>query len=84
MPIHAVLYVGTDISEAVNRTRFFDPSGNEVGRGLESPNDLPGSTRLAEEAILRAEKIGAEEIRWGLEATNLFWWHLANFLTTNP
>jgi transposase len=81
---NTALYVGTDISEKVNRTRFYDGSGKEIRRRLESVNDLPGSRRLVEEAISRAEGIGAEEILWGLEATNLFWWHLATFLTTHP
>jgi transposase len=83
MPLGPTLYVGTDISEAVNRTRFLDPGGTEVGRGFTSANDLPGSEGLAEEVLRRARRIGATEIRWGLEATNLFWWHLATYLTTH-
>ena len=43
MPLGPTLYVGTDISEAVNRTRFLDPGETEVGRGFSSANDLPGS-----------------------------------------
>ncbi len=84
MPLAPALYVGTDISEATNRTRFLDPGGTEVGRGFSSANDLPGSEALADEAMRRARTIEATEIRWGLEATNLFWWHLATYLTTNP
>ncbi len=84
MPLGPTLYVGTDISEATNRTRFLDPGETEVGRGFSSANDLPGSEQLAEEALRRAREIGAGEIRWGLEATNLFWWHLATYLTTHP
>lgn len=84
MPQANALYVGTDIAEAVNRTRFYDATGDEIGRGTESGNDLPGSRHLCEEALQRAAKTGADEIRWGLEASNLFWWHLANFLTTHP
>lgn len=80
----AKLYVGTDISEKANRSRFYDGSGTEIGGRLESVNDLPGSERLVEEALSRAERIDAGEILWGLEATNLFWWHLASFLTTHP
>ncbi len=78
------LYVGTDISEKANRSRFYDSSGEEVGARVESENDLPGSRRLAEEALSRAARMGATEILWGVEATNLFWWHLATFLTTHP
>jgi len=81
---NATLYVGTDISGKANQTRFYDESGKEVGGRLESANDLPGSKLLAGEALWRAEGIGAEEVLWGLEATNLFWWHLATFLTTHP
>lgn len=84
MQLEPTLYVGTDISEAVNRTRFVDAGGTEVGRGFTSANDLPGSEQLVQEALRRARQIGATEIRWGLEATNLFWWHLATYLTTHP
>ena len=81
---NTALYVGTDISEKVNRTRFYDAGGKEIGTRLESVNDLPGSCELAKQALRRAALSGAGEIMWGLEATNLFWWHLATFLTTNP
>jgi transposase len=81
---NTALYVGTDISEKVNRTRFYDEGGKEIGTRLESVNDLPGSSELAKQALRRAALSGAAEILWGLEATNLFWWHLATFLTTNP
>jgi len=82
--LSTILFVGTDVSQAINRTRFFDGAGNEVGRRYESSNDLPGSGALVAEALDRADTIGADGIRWGLEATNLFWWHLAVFLTTSP
>lgn len=78
------LYVGTDISERVNRSRFYDASGKEIGGRVHSQNDLPGSSDLAGEALSRAALTGAKEILWGLEATNLFWWPLATFLTTHP
>lgn len=80
----STLYVGTDISEKMNRTRFYDERGTEVGVRVESINDLPGAQDLAREALSRATQVGAKEILWGLEATNLFWWHLASFLTTHP
>lgn len=78
------LFVGTDVSQAANRSRFYDEAGTEIGRRFESANDLPGSQLLADEAARRAKSIGADEIKWGLEATNFFWWHLACFLTTSP
>jgi transposase len=84
MPLSTTLFVGTDVSHAINRTRFFDGSGVEVGRRYESANDLPGSKSLAAEALGRADAVGAGEIRWAVEATNLFWWHLAAYLTTSP
>lgn len=84
MLLASTLYVGTDISGKANRTRFFDESGAEVGARVESVNDLPGAHDLAREALSRATQAGAKEILWGLEATNLFWWHLASFLTTHP
>ena len=84
MPLSTTLYVGTDISERVNRTRFYDGNGKEIGGRMESQNDLPGSRDLAAESLARAHRIGAKQILWGLEATNLFWWHLATFLTTHP
>ncbi len=84
MPLASTLYVGTDISGKANRTRFYDQSGAEVGARVESTNDLPGAHDLARKALSRATQVGAKEIVWGLEATNLFWWHLASFLTTHP
>lgn len=84
MPLSTTLFVGTDVSQAVNRTRFFDDQGGEIGRRFESANDLPGSKALVAEAMRCADIIGAQEIRWALEATNLFWWHLATYLTTTP
>jgi transposase len=84
MPLASTLYVGTDISEKANRSRFYDESGAEVGARVESMNDLPGAHDLAGQALSRAAQVGAKEILWGLEATNLFWWHLASFLTTHP
>jgi hypothetical protein len=66
MPLGPTLFVGTDISEATNRTRFVDAGGTEVGRGFTSANDLPGSQELAEEAMRRAREIGAARglVRW--------------------
>ncbi len=32
----------------MNRTRFLDPGGTEVGRGFSSADDLPGSEGLDE------------------------------------
>jgi hypothetical protein len=84
MPLPTTLFVGTDVSQATNRTRFFDGAGVEVGRRYQSANDLPGSRALAAEALVRADAVGAEEIRWALEATGLLWWHLATYLTTSP
>jgi transposase len=84
MLLASTLYLGTDISEKANRTRFYDHRGAEIGGRVESANDLPGAHELASKALPRAERIGAKEILWGLEATNLFWWHLATFLTTHP
>jgi transposase len=84
MPLPTTLFVGTDVSQATNRTRFFDGAGVEVGRRYQSANDLPGSKALAAEALGRADTIGADEIRWALEATGLLWWHLATYLTTSP
>jgi transposase len=83
MPLK-MLFVGTDVAERTNRTRFVDASGVEVGRGFSSANDLPGSQGLVEEALVRAEAIDAAQIMWAVEATNLYWWHLACFLTTHP
>ena len=55
MPLPTTLFVGTDVSQATNRTRFFDGAGDEVGRRYQSANDLPGSKALAAEALGRAD-----------------------------
>src|SRR5436305_530904 len=69
MPLSTTLYAGTDVSQAANRTRFFDDQGGEIGRRFESANDLPGSKALVVGAMRCADTIGAQEIRWALEAT---------------
>lgn len=51
------LYVGTDISEKANRSRFYDASGDEIGGRVETANDLPGSKDLASKALLGPSRL---------------------------
>jgi hypothetical protein len=62
MPLSTMLFVGTDVSQATNRTRFFDGAGDEVGRRYQSANDLPGSKALAAEALGRADRAWLERL----------------------
>lgn len=63
---------------------FFGSANYEAAAQPGLLRDLPVSSGLAGEALSRAALCDAKEIPWGLEATNLFWWHLATFLTTHP
>jgi hypothetical protein len=42
MPLASTLYVGTDISEKMNRTRFYDQRGTQVGVRVLAPSGAPG------------------------------------------
>jgi transposase len=48
------------------------------------PNSQPGAEALAERLTDLAKQHDLRRVRIGLEATNLYWWHVASFLKDTP
>jgi len=72
--------LGLDISQAEVTVCFLLPDGSEVVPRWTIPNSQPGAQALAERVQALAKAQGIKELRIGLEATGLYWWHLACFL----
>ena len=75
--------VGLDISQCEIAACLLLADGQSVDRWTE-PNNQPGATAIAERLVHLAKKHGFSGVRIGIEATNLYWWHLANFLKDTP
>ncbi|WXJ93178.1 hypothetical protein MTCOM_21700 [Moorella thermoacetica] len=77
------LFVGIDIGSDTNVVRILDDTGKDVC-GFNVSNDLPGAERLVERIVNEAELIDADKVKIGMEATNLYWWHLSQALHEAP
>jgi transposase len=77
------LYLGIDVSMAENTCCFLLQNGTEARRRLTVPNNLPGAKQLVEEILRLMEHHHLDRLLVGLEATNLYWWHLACFLNSS-
>jgi transposase len=78
------LYLGIDVSMAENTCCFLLQDGTEVRRRLTVSNNLPGAEELVEAILRLMEHHHLDRLLVGLEATNLYWWHLACFLNSSP
>ena len=76
--------LGLDISQAEVMTCLLLADGSEVVPRWTIPNSLPGAQALVEQVQALAKAQGIQELRIGLEATGLYWWHLACFLKETP
>jgi hypothetical protein len=76
--------LGLDSSQAEVTACFLLLAGSEVVPRWTIPNSQPGAQALAErvQALAKAQEIA--QLRLGLEATGLYWWHLACFLRDTP
>ncbi|NSW83583.1 MAG: IS110 family transposase [Syntrophothermus sp.] len=77
------LFVGVDIGSDTNVVRILDDAGEEVC-GFSVSNDLPGTENLVEKVVAKAVSLNATKIKIGMEATNLYWWHLSQALHEAP
>ncbi|CEP66577.1 Transposase, IS116/IS110/IS902 [Moorella glycerini] len=77
------LFVGIDIGSDTNVVRILDDTGEDVC-GFSVSNDLPGAERLVERIVAEAELLDADKVKIGMEATNLYWWHLSQALHEAP
>lgn len=79
MPTYA--YVGLDVSQAEARACFLLADGAEPRSRWTIPNTQPGSDALAADLALLSQHYQIDQLRIGVEATGLLWWHLASALT---
>ena len=77
-------YLGLDVSQAEVVACLLLPDGREAVRRWSVPNTQPGGEALATRLAALARPHGLRRVRIGLEATNLYWWHLACLLQTTP
>lgn len=77
-------YVGLDISQDEAVVCVLLDDGREPVPRWPVPNTLAGATALVERLTALAQQQGVVELRVGLEATSLYWWHLACFLKEAP
>jgi len=74
------LLLGIDVAMAENACCPLLEDGTEARRRFVVPNNLPGANQLVKEILVLMECYGLNRLLIGLEATNLYWWHLACFL----
>lgn len=73
-------YVGIDISQGEAVVCFLLADGAEPVPRWAVPNSQPGAEALAAKLATLAQQHGVTELRLAMEATGLYWWHLASFL----
>ena len=77
-------YVGLDVSQAEVVACLLLPDGREAVRRWSVANTQPGAEALAGRLATLAREHHLTGLRIGLEATNLYWWHLACLLRDTP
>jgi hypothetical protein len=70
-------YLGLDIAHDSARVCFLLADGAEPRPRWIIPNSQPGADALSEELHRLCLRYHVEQLRIGLEATGLLWWHLA-------
>lgn len=81
--MYKFLSVGIDIGSTENAAWFMDAHGNQAGKLIAFQNNLPGAQTLLRTIIEAADSIDAKKIKIGMEATSVYNFHLANFLSDN-
>jgi transposase len=76
----APAFLGLDVSQAEVVACLLLPDGREVKPRFALPNNQPGAQTLAERLVGLANQHHFRRVRIGLEATSLYWWHIASFL----
>lgn len=84
MPKDKSLLLGIDVAMAEDTCCPLLEDGTEARRRFTLSNNLPGAKHLVEEVLVLMKRYGLNRLMIGLEATNLYWWHLACFLTSCP
>lgn len=82
MPTYA--FVGLDVSQADARVCFLLADGAEPQPRWTIPNTQPGADALSADLAGLCQRHQIDQLRIGIEATGLLWWHLASALTNAP
>ena len=77
-------YVGLDISQGEATGCFLLADGREPTGRWTTPNTQLGAGELILRLSSLASGHGVDELRIAMEATGLYWWHLANALKDAP
>ena len=77
-------FVGLDVSQDEVVACMLGPDGQELAAPWSIPNNQPGAQGLAQRLLHLSQTRGLRRVRIGLEATSLYWWHLACFLKDTP
>jgi len=72
-----VAYLGLDISQADVSVCFLLGDGHEPGPRWTIPNSQSGGEQLSACLAQLGQTHQVDELRIGMEATGLLWWHLA-------
>ena len=79
-----IAYVGLDVSQDDARVCFLLTDGVEPVPRWSVPNTQPGADALATTLAGLAQTYHVDQLRIGMEATGLLWWHLACHLKDAP
>lgn len=77
-------YLGLDVSRDEVVACLLGPDGGQVCPIWRVTNNQPGGEVLAERVAELCGEHGIDRLRIGLEATGLYWWHLACLLRCSP
>ena len=80
------LLVGIDVSRDTHHVAFTDATATQRWGHLTVPNDAGGALQLAQAITEQAATHGCDTVRIGCEATGVYAWHLALWLSqpTDP
>jgi transposase len=77
-------FVGLDVSQREAAVCFLLGDGGEPAPRWTVPNSQPGADALIARLAALAQAHAVDELRIGMEATSLYWWHLAGALQDAP
>src|SRR3954454_16030838 len=77
-------FVGLDVSQREAAVCFLLGDGGEPAPRGTAPTSQPGADALIARLVALAQAHAVDELRIGMEATSLYWWHLAGALKDAP
>lgn len=76
------LYVGIDVSAERHDICLLSDNGDPLGKPFAVDNNLPGAEMLVDRLAQTA--LGYDRVLAGMEATGIYWYHLARYLASSP